>query len=129
MLGKTVKMKTSKLTGAALDWAVARCEGVDYLSAHKDGFAVEYLSYSTDWLLGGAIIEREKLHVWFSEESVDEEGNLLGISEWYSEPSFTSDRDEETYRCTTGPTPLVAAMRVYVESKLGDDIEIPEDLE
>jgi hypothetical protein len=27
-----------------------------------------------------------------------------------------------------GPTPLIAAMRCYVASKLGDDIEIPEGL-
>jgi hypothetical protein len=26
------------------------------------------------------------------------------------------------------PTPLIAAMRCYVASKLGDDIEIPEEL-
>jgi len=28
----------------------------------------------------------------------------------------------------TGPTPLIAATRCYVASKLGDDIEIPEEL-
>jgi hypothetical protein len=27
-----------------------------------------------------------------------------------------------------GPTPLVAAMRCYVASKLGDTVEIPDDL-
>ncbi len=27
-----------------------------------------------------------------------------------------------------GPTPLIAAMRCYVASKLGDEIEIPEEL-
>jgi hypothetical protein len=27
-----------------------------------------------------------------------------------------------------GPTPLIAAMRCYVASKLGDDINIPEEL-
>lgn len=27
-----------------------------------------------------------------------------------------------------GPTPLIAAMRCYVASKLGDNVEIPEKL-
>jgi hypothetical protein len=27
-----------------------------------------------------------------------------------------------------GPTPLIAAMRCYVAAKLGDTVEIPEDL-
>jgi hypothetical protein len=27
-----------------------------------------------------------------------------------------------------GPTPLIAAMRCYVASKMGDDIELPEEL-
>ena len=27
-----------------------------------------------------------------------------------------------------GPTPLIAAMRCYVTSKLGDEVEIPEAL-
>ena len=28
----------------------------------------------------------------------------------------------------TGPTPLIAAMRCYVASKLGDEVNVPEDL-
>jgi hypothetical protein len=27
-----------------------------------------------------------------------------------------------------GPTPLIAAMRCYVASKLGDEVELPEEL-
>lgn len=27
-----------------------------------------------------------------------------------------------------GPTPLIAAMRCYVASRLGDEVEIPEEL-
>jgi hypothetical protein len=30
--------------------------------------------------------------------------------------------------CAYGPTPLVAAMRLYVASKLGEHFEIPESL-
>jgi len=28
----------------------------------------------------------------------------------------------------SGPTPLIAAMRCYVASKLGDEIKLPEEL-
>lgn len=115
-------MKTSKLTGAALDWAVAKCEGMDYISAYEHGNADEYFGYSTDWVQGGLIIEREKLGVWFSENSVDEEGNLLGVAEWYAE-----DKGGDHVR--TGATPLIAAMRVYVASKLGDEVEIPKEFD
>ena len=36
--------------------------------------------------------------------------------------------DTSTYVEITGPAPLVAAMRCYVANKLGDEVEIPEEL-
>jgi hypothetical protein len=53
-------MKTSELTGAALDWAVAKCEGVlmRWERSTHDEAPLEY-SPSTDWAQGGPIIERE----------------------------------------------------------------------
>ena len=71
-------MKTSELQGAALDWAVAKCEGYTELHRmenrwdHEPHFAMhpprrEYgvvemwqLGFSTDWSQGGPIIERER---------------------------------------------------------------------
>ena len=128
-------MKTSELKGIALDWAVAKAGGSEicyFLDdpfgndpwLTKDGLPDQPLhSYtpSLNWVQGGLIIEREKLGVWFSENSVDEEGNLLGVAEWYAE-----DKGGDHVR--TGATPLIAAMRCYVASKLGDDIELPEEI-
>jgi hypothetical protein len=53
-------MKISELTGAALDWAVAKCEGVlmRWERSTHDEAPLEY-SPSTDWAQGGPIIERE----------------------------------------------------------------------
>lgn len=110
-----MKIKTNELTGAALDWAVAKCEGGEWESA--DSFLAYHepgdMNYSTDWSQGGPIIEREKINVEFE----------------------TNDTSEEPWaawrRCTRfrfGPTPLIAAMRCYVASKLGDEVEIPEEL-
>jgi hypothetical protein len=94
-----MKIKTSELTGAAFNWAVCKCEG-EQLS--------RYTKYSTDWAQGGPIIEREgiALHLWSSEEWIGDMGD------WEAR----------------GSTPLIAAMRCYVASKLGDEVEVPDEL-
>jgi hypothetical protein len=51
-----IKLKTSELTGAALDWAVAKCEVGDAINEIDDPHF-----YSTDWALAGPIIERERI--------------------------------------------------------------------
>lgn len=96
-------MKTSELTGAALDWAVAKAIG-----EYKP---VAVPSYSTDWAQGGPIIEREYIDTEYQ----------LGDCVWVA---MLQDNPYEQY----GPTPLIAAMRCYVASKLGDTVEIPEAL-
>ena len=95
-------MKTSELTGAALDWAVAKAIG-----EYKP---VAVPEYSTDWAQGGPIIERERITIrfWEGESAVD-------AYKWDTPSS-------------TGPTPLIAAMRCYVASKLGDDVDVPKEL-
>jgi len=108
-------MKTAHLTGPALDWAISACVGIDWEKGDLD--AREYgpgFKPSAVWAHGGPIIEREGLLV---------------------RPSFTDERDKWTSIqwapkgvCESGPTPLVAAMRCYVASKLGDEVEIPEEL-
>jgi hypothetical protein len=106
-------MKTSELTGAALDWAVAKCEG--FLCDYNYNGALA--AYSTNWAQGGPIIERESINIetWHGA--------------WQAELEFLPDDDTHyRYGKGAGPTPLIAAMRCYVVSKLGDDIEIPEEL-
>jgi hypothetical protein len=95
-------MKTSELTGAALDWAVAKCEDVYCF----DGSYIP----STNWAQGGPIIEREGIS-WHC-------GNKAS---WHAYGYGSADN-------ISGPTPLIAAMRCYVASKLGDDVDIPEEL-
>ena len=121
-------MKTSELTGAALDWAVAKCEGfTDYDHATETMLAprkeygrvnLDEYSYSTDWAQGGPIIERGGISIRYSEK--DARGA------WYAVlgPNRFLSPDHEG----SGTTPLIAAMRCYVASKLGDEIEIPEEL-
>jgi len=123
-------MKTDELTGAALDWAVAKCEGLWF--AEDMGLLVAedadgYYSPSIKWAQGGAIIEREKLGVWWATHYVDDDGVEYG-NHWYAEPGCTDDNADKPYRVATGATPLIAAMRCYVASKLGDEIELPKEL-
>lgn len=102
-------MKVNELQGAALDWAVAKCE-----EARTGVFATLTPSrYSASWILGGPIIEREKLTVGYA--------NIDG-GFWTAR---TTDYPPQYIR---GTTPLIAAMRCYVASKLGDEVEIPEEL-
>jgi hypothetical protein len=108
-------MKTSELTGAALDWAVAKCEGyldIDMAVIRNGEVSVHYFpswNPSTDWLQGGPIIERE--------------GIMVGPNP-FGEGFIANIRDHDDY----GPTPLIAAMRCYVASKLGDEVEVPPEL-
>ena len=110
-------MKTADLTGTALDWAVSQAAKVEVqivdggLINKSDG---DWWQPSADWAQGGAIIEREKIaitgtnfHWWECD------------SGWYA---HIGDRYSH------GDTPLIAAMRCYVASKLGDEIELPEEL-
>jgi hypothetical protein len=110
-----MKVKTSELTGAALDWAVARCEG----GVGKNQLLGAWYAPSTDWAQGGPIIERE--------------GLLVGPSPFpaQADSKFAAGLGCDWDTCThivTGPTPLIAAMRCYVASKLGDTVDIPEEL-
>ena len=94
-------MKTAELTGAALDWVVANCEGL--IKGLEHGYAP-----SSNWAQGGVIIEREKIEL-------EHDG-----FEWWAR--IETDEDY------SGKTPLVAAMRCYVASKLGDEIEVPDEM-
>jgi hypothetical protein len=112
-------MKTSELSGAALDWAVAKCESPEWGEegwqvncTHRDDDGWIYQP-STDWAQGGPIIERECITVCM--------GSPTKGYEWMAcLPSGGGIQHAQTY--------LIAAMRCYVASKLGDEIELPKEL-
>jgi Protein of unknown function (DUF2591) len=117
-------LKSYELTGKALDWAVAKAQGFSYekYQQYRDAWLTaiyrpSHWKPSEDWSQCGPIIERERLEVtpW----GVDGEWRAQD----FYEPSPGVPCAEQY-----GPTPLIAAMRCYVTSKLGDEIEIPEIL-
>ncbi len=119
-----MKTKTMELTGAALDWAVAKCEGRSEKGMAKilAGTNLIPAEYSTDWAQGGPIVEREKMCIDEPNCDADCRGWSAVIIDWASKD------DEENSIEGFGPTPLIAAMRCYVASKLGDEVEIPKEL-
>jgi hypothetical protein len=106
-----MKIKTSELTGAALDRAVHEALGAESLKCGNTA-----PKYSADWSQAGPIIEREHICT-----TVEHSGVWIAYSMW-------NYADEKRFMCS-GLTPLIAAMRCYVASKLGDEIELPEELE
>jgi hypothetical protein len=122
-------MKTDELTGAALDWAVAKCEGLlafgweDDMGLLKITLSTgetEYFIPTMKWEQGGPIIERERIATEF--ERFDDIDSALSI--WGAFKYAGRFDGFEGY----GPTPLIAAMRCYVAAKLGGIVEIPEEL-
>ena len=101
-------MKTSELSGMQLDWAVAKAEGYP-----DEDILVDYLNYSADWRLGGSLIEREGIQIQKHK------------SGWVALPEDAQFSEEEYQE---GSTPLIAAMRCYVASKLGDEIDFPVEM-
>lgn len=134
-----MKVKIATADGPTLDWMVAKCEG-EVTELVFDGFVwgfklngkqkvlskgwAESMMYlpSTDWAQGGPIVEREKIEVtppvpdWC--EGADDK-------DWMA-TSLPPTRGDATLE--VGPTPLIAAMRCYVVSKLGNEVEVPDEL-
>lgn len=111
-------MKTADLIGPALDWAVAKLEfpaspiNISSNGCVSPGYDSRYaFTPSTDWSQGGPIFEREISNHEKREGYFYCNKFVLGRVCWMY-----------------GPTLLVAAMRCYVASKLGDEIEIPAEL-
>ena len=112
-------MKTSELTGYLLDWAVGKCEGLSIDSnwdwdrlCFFDEFNIDF-EPSCNWAQGGPIIDRN----WISVANLDEK--------WAAE---IADDVPDGYVHVQGETALIAAMRCYVAQRLGDEIEVPEEL-
>jgi Protein of unknown function (DUF2591) len=116
-------MKTSELTGAALDWAVAKCEGRPHSYAVVDvkgqpPLKAVTFTPSTDWAQAGPIIERERIsldHLYVARDT----GWDVWVAVRVDGPAFSEEQ---------GPTPLVAAMRCFVASQLGDEVDVPDEL-
>jgi hypothetical protein len=103
-----LKIQTQSLTGAALDWAVGHAVGC------------EPVEYSTDWAFGGPIIQREGIGIHVARWAEDGEPEI-----WYAAALASSMSAPARAH---GLTALVAAMRCVVLSKVGEDVDVPDEL-
>jgi hypothetical protein len=132
-----MKIETAKLVDGQLDWAVSQAAGMDvgmggmYISRNSylnvlycakglDFSGTEYVfNPSTSWALGGPIIKQEGIEIVLQDEDWDiwwASGGRCMQSELYKEAGCY------------GPDPLIAAMRCYVEMKLGKEVDIPQEI-
>ena len=99
-----MKINVSEATPLQLDFLVATCEG------YQKGDFSHHDKFSTNWSQGGPIIDRERISLRHIGKSI--KGDIWDAG----------DNEIE------GPTPLIAAMRCYCASKLGDTVEVPDEL-
>jgi len=108
-----MKMKTNELEGAALNWAVDKSQGWDDIDLPVFLYKHGRVNYASNWHQAGPIIEREIAKIERFSDSLWE--------------ATTFTRHAQDY-VQNGPTPLIAAMRCYVASKLGDEVDVPDEL-
>jgi hypothetical protein len=149
-----MKIKTSELIGRALNWAVAVCEGEQIWTGMgacericPDTGTKEIWETTTDWDQGGPIILDHEISIikLYGAHDVDSNGDATGKrTHVYGAVIGCCFEDErlrnsygknegsiyyiDTWRVVKGPTPLIAAMRCLVASKLGDEVDVPEEL-
>jgi hypothetical protein len=125
-----MKIKTQDLIGSALRFTVAKIEKVSLTNAGWDYLHRKYGTHCVlsipggipyepdlDWAQGGPIIEREHI-------CLDKYDNSNFIAFKRKSACPTTGR----IFIVVGLTPLIAAMRCYVASQLGDEVDIPEEL-
>jgi len=75
---------------------------------------------STDWAQGGPIIERENINVFMDDEKWAAYASHSLTHNFYGTSKNADEADQGS--------PLVAAMRCYVGSVLGDEVEVPDEI-
>lgn len=119
-----MKIKVQDTEGRVLDWLVFKCESAEgstpdplawLNTVHPSG----YYSYSTNWAQGGPIIERENI-------AIEPVRRLASKDIAWSAQEILMDGSRATH--SFGPTPLIAAMRCFCASRLGDEVGVPDEI-
>lgn len=151
-----MKVRTAELTNAALDWAVAKALGLNLTTVHAhyretaaavggitaerltqqlSRFADDHVSidrsgspspisqYSLNWAHAGPLIERELIQL----TPLCQDNPRFGWAAAYKDRGEYGDDLYSMHR-QRGKSPLFAAMRCFVTSKLGEVVEIPDSL-
>lgn len=103
-----MKHKVSELEGELLDKAVAKAQGDDWSWPSP---------YSTQWEMGGPIIERDLIKL----SPPEEKGGDWVAQIW--RPGYESGKNVSGVG--RSPEALTAAMRAKVVSHFGEEVELP----
>jgi hypothetical protein len=119
----SVETRVGALEGAALDWA---CAFAMCLEANN-GRVIQARDLADRALRNGAVFSGDSS---FLERLIAREGMTVGP--WNTSPFAAhlglAEGVSRSNPRIVGPTPLVAAMRCYVVSKVGDTIWVPAGL-
>jgi len=113
-------IKVSEATNLQINWLVAKCKGIKLTNGFYNRLLVDgrmsmgqssLAAYNptTDWAQGGPILEREGITLSDASDTMWSAGYKGTLNHF-------------------GPTPLIAAMRCMVSSKLGKEVEVPDVL-
>lgn len=122
-------VKTSELTGAAMDWAVAyalngkpeffKAFGAAMLGSSITGAVLAGNIYpSTSWSQCGPLLD--KYDIALNGGVTDGERTIYA--------TLRAVAGNSPFATATGPTRLVAACRAIVQSQLGDEVDVPAEL-
>lgn len=123
-------MKTEELTGVALDWAVAKAIG--------QPIVIEPPHYGTGWrLFKFAPAPRAMSERWSPSTLPAQIVPLMMEYRIGAEPNYEGnwwcadvcDIDGEVLGLGQGADPMIAACVALVQCKLGDTIELPDELQ
>ncbi len=128
--GESMKIKVSDATNLQLDWMVGKIDQPQWTDEDLRWNTYDYCDTgdqddepycpTTNWAQGGPIIERECIAF----ASYDAASSVPKNPEYWEATLYC----EDGFTLQRGLTPLIAAMRCFVASKLGDEVEIPEEL-
>ena len=117
-------MKTSELTGALLDYWIAKAEGKNHLCfAYEIHGHMGSYSPSSNWEDGGPILQHESISVEVICYDNETDKNAINWEAKFEPPIRENDEVAPHWVVAEGRTALVAAMRAYVASKFGDEVE------
>ena len=125
-----MKIKTSELTATALDWAVAEAAGYkpsiystqSIRAELPTGGVIAPFMPGFRWAQGGPIIEREIGNL-YKQNKLDST-----LPDVWTAIAYVKASIGTLVRYCDGPTPLIAAMRCFVASRLGDEVDVPANL-